>query len=184
MNSFSEYIWVYETVGNLSPTPLSRSNAGAGRSGVVAPGFPFGHAAAVLLFLALDTASVLAKGTGPAWFDLAGSGILVISVLFGGRIIAQTARRRTGGLAARRSFHPATWEKKARRQRDRTPLVSTHWLSFPLLLRSGLFPELGNLLETISAKPAGVGAASQRFILTGERSRRSLLCRIQNYLMV
>jgi hypothetical protein len=55
----------------------------------------FGHAAAVLLFLAVDTASVLAKGTGPAWFDLAGSGILAISVLFGGWIIAETARRRT-----------------------------------------------------------------------------------------
>jgi len=60
-----------------------------------------------VLFLALDTASVRAKGTGPAWFDLAGSGILVISVLFGGWIVAETARRRTGGLAARRPFHPA-----------------------------------------------------------------------------
>jgi hypothetical protein len=71
--------------------------------GVVAPRFPFGHAAAVLLFLAVDTASVLAKGTGPAWFDLAGSGILAISVLFGGWIIAETARRRTGRLAAART---------------------------------------------------------------------------------
>jgi hypothetical protein len=75
--------------------------AGGVVAGVVAPRFPFGHAAAVLLFLAIDTASVLAKGSGPAWFDLAGSGILVISVLFGGWIIAETARRRTGGLAAR-----------------------------------------------------------------------------------
>jgi len=30
------------------------------------------------------------KGTGLAWFDLDGSGILVISVLFGGWIIAQS----------------------------------------------------------------------------------------------
>jgi hypothetical protein len=44
------------------------------------------------LFLALDTASVLAKRTGPAWFDLAGSGLLAISVLFGGWIIARRAR--------------------------------------------------------------------------------------------
>ena len=66
--------------------------AGGVVAGVVAPRFPFGHAAAVLLFLALDTASVLAKGTGPAWFDLAGSGILAISVLFGGWIIARRAR--------------------------------------------------------------------------------------------
>ena len=77
--------------------------AGGVVAGVVAPRFPFGHAAAVLLFLALDTASLLAKGSGPAWIDLAGSGILVISVLFGGWIIAQTARRRTGGLATRRA---------------------------------------------------------------------------------
>ena len=66
--------------------------AGGVVAGVVAPRFPLGHAAAVLLFLALDTASVLAKGTGPAWFDLAGSGILAISVLFGGWIIARRGR--------------------------------------------------------------------------------------------
>ena len=66
--------------------------AGGVVAGVVAPRFPFGHAAAVLLFLALDTASVLAKGTGPAWFDLVGSGILAISVLFGGWIIARRTR--------------------------------------------------------------------------------------------
>jgi hypothetical protein len=70
--------------------------AGGVAAGIVAPRFPFGHAAAVLLFLALDTASVLAKGTGPAWFDLTGSVILAISVLLGGWIIAETARRRTG----------------------------------------------------------------------------------------
>src|SRR3954467_8899137 len=64
--------------------------AGGVVAGVVAPRFPFGHAAAVLLFLALDTASVLAKGT--AWFDLAGSGILATIVLFGGWIIARRAR--------------------------------------------------------------------------------------------
>jgi hypothetical protein len=66
--------------------------AGGVIAGIVAPRLPLGHAAAVLLFLALDTASVLAKGTGPAWFDLAGSGILAISVLFGGWIIARRAR--------------------------------------------------------------------------------------------
>jgi hypothetical protein len=77
--------------------------AGGVVAGVVAPRFPFGHAAAVLLFLAIDTASVVAKGTGPAWFDLAGSGILVISVLFGGWITAETVRRRTTRLAAGRA---------------------------------------------------------------------------------
>jgi hypothetical protein len=74
--------------------------AGGVAAGIVAPRFPFGHAAAVLLFLALDTASVLAKGTGPAWFDLAGSVILAISVLFGGWIMAETARRRTDGRSS------------------------------------------------------------------------------------
>src|SRR5215212_6429286 len=73
--------------------------AGGVVAGIVAPRFSFGHAAGVLLFLAFDTASVLAKGSGPAWFDLAGSSILAISVLFGGWIIAKTATRRTGGLA-------------------------------------------------------------------------------------
>jgi hypothetical protein len=77
--------------------------AGGVVAGVLAPRSPFGHAAAVLLFLTIDTASVLAKGTGPAWFDLAGSGILAISVLFGGWISAATARRHTGRLAARRA---------------------------------------------------------------------------------
>src|SRR5262249_37640721 len=38
--------------------------AGGVVAGIVAPRFPFGHAAGVLLFLAIDTASVLAKGTG------------------------------------------------------------------------------------------------------------------------
>jgi hypothetical protein len=77
--------------------------AGGVVAGIVAPGFPLGHAAAVLLFLAIDTASVLVKGTGPAWFDLAGSGILAMSVLFGGWIVAKTARRRIAGLAGRRA---------------------------------------------------------------------------------
>jgi len=74
--------------------------AGGVVAGIVAPRFPFGHAAGVLLFLAIDTASVLAKGTGPAWFDLVGSGILAIGVLFGGWIITEKAKRRAGGLAA------------------------------------------------------------------------------------
>ncbi len=75
--------------------------AGGVVAGVVAPRLPFVHAAGVLLLLTIDTASVLAKGTGPAWFDLAGSGILAISVLFGGWIIAKTARRRTSDVATR-----------------------------------------------------------------------------------
>jgi hypothetical protein len=74
--------------------------AGGVVAGVIAPRLPFVHAAGVLLLLAIDTASVLAKGTGPAWFDLAGSGVLAITVLFGGWIIAKTAEQRTGRGAA------------------------------------------------------------------------------------
>jgi hypothetical protein len=62
---------------------------------------PFLHAAAVLLLLAIDTAAVLAKGSGPAWFDLAGSGMLAISVLLGGWVIAMMTRRRASDVAAR-----------------------------------------------------------------------------------
>ena len=80
--------------------------AGGVVAGSVAPRFPFGHAAAVLLFLALDTVSVLAKGTGPAWFDLAGSSILAISVLFGGWIIAKTAQRRASDIGAPAASRP------------------------------------------------------------------------------
>jgi hypothetical protein len=63
--------------------------AGGIMAALVAPRFPLGHAAGVLLFLALDTASVLAKGTGPVWFDLAGSSVLALAVLLGGWIIAR-----------------------------------------------------------------------------------------------
>ena len=80
--------------------------AGGVVAGIIAPRFPFGHAAAVLLFLAFDTASVLAKGTGPAWFDLAGSGILAISVLFGGWIMATTARRRASDIGVPAASRP------------------------------------------------------------------------------
>jgi hypothetical protein len=80
--------------------------AGGVVAGIVAPRFPFGHAAAVLLFLAFDTASVLANGTGPVWFDLAGSGILAISVLFGGWIMARTPRRRASDIGAHAASRP------------------------------------------------------------------------------
>jgi hypothetical protein len=60
--------------------------------------------------------------------------------------------------------------KKGRLERDRTPLVSTLWLSLPLLFVIGSFPGAGKLLGTISEKPVGVGAAFQRLILAGERS--------------
>lgn len=72
-------------------------------AGMVAPRFPFAHAAGVLIFLAFDTASVLAKGTGPAWFDLAGSSVLALAVLLGGWIMAKR-RESEGHVAVRPPF--------------------------------------------------------------------------------
>jgi hypothetical protein len=65
--------------------------AGGMIAGLIAPKFPFMHAAGVLILIAIDTASVLAKAPGPIWFDLAGSTILAISALIGGWIISQRA---------------------------------------------------------------------------------------------
>jgi hypothetical protein len=62
--------------------------AGGMLAGIVAPRLPFLHTAGILILLAIDTASVLAKGPGPVWFDLAGSSILGLAVLAGGWIIA------------------------------------------------------------------------------------------------
>ena len=72
--------------------------AGGLVAGIVAPRFPFAHAAGVLIFLIIDTASVVAKGPGPLWFDLAGSSVLAITVLIGGWIIAS---RRESEMAPR-----------------------------------------------------------------------------------
>jgi hypothetical protein len=82
--------------------------AGGIVAALVAPKLPFAHAAGVLILIAIDTASVLAKGTGPAWFDLAGSSVLAISVLIGGWLIARRVRRVTfvpTGLARPRSSY-------------------------------------------------------------------------------
>ena len=72
-------------------------------AGIIAPRSPMAHAGGVLLLLAIDTASVLSKGTGPAWFDLTGSGVLAITVLLGAWVIAKTAERQTAHVEA----HPA-----------------------------------------------------------------------------
>jgi len=72
--------------------------AGGLIAGIVAPRFPFAHVAGVLIFLIIDTVSVVAKGPGPLWFDLAGSSVLAITVLIGGWIIAS---RRESQMAPR-----------------------------------------------------------------------------------
>ena len=92
-------VLVGQVTVNSSPLQLMLGTTGAVISGLaggmvaamVAPKLPLLHAAGVLILLAIDTASVLAKGAGPVWFDLAGSCILGLAVLAGGWI---TARRR------------------------------------------------------------------------------------------
>jgi hypothetical protein len=72
--------------------------AGGLVAGIVAPRFPFAHAAGVLILLVIDTASVVARGPGPLWFDLAGSSVFAITVLIGGWIVAS---RRGSEMAPR-----------------------------------------------------------------------------------
>jgi hypothetical protein len=51
----------------------------------VAGSHPIRHAAGVLVFLFIDTAIVLSRGsTDPVWFDLSGSAILMLATVSGG----------------------------------------------------------------------------------------------------
>ena len=88
------------TVDSTS-TQLALGTIGAAISGmmggliaaIIAPRFPMMHAAGVLILIALDTASVLAKRSGPAWFDLAGSSVLAITVMLGGWVFVAVGSR-------------------------------------------------------------------------------------------
>ncbi len=62
--------------------------AGGMTAGLIAPRAPVLHAFGVWIILALDTAFVIAKGSGPVWFDLAGSSVLAICAVLGGAFIA------------------------------------------------------------------------------------------------
>jgi hypothetical protein len=62
--------------------------AGGMVAGSVAPRAPVLHALGIWIVLAIDTAAVIAKGSGPVWFDLAGSGILAVTAVIGGALIA------------------------------------------------------------------------------------------------
>jgi hypothetical protein len=78
-----------------SPSQLLAGTVGAVLSGLVggmvaglvAPRAPILHALAIWILLAIDTASVIANGSGPVWFDLAGSGVLAVSAVIGGGLI-------------------------------------------------------------------------------------------------
>ena len=64
----------------------------------VAGRHPVRHAAAVLIFLIIDTAVVLSRGrTDPVWFDLLGSATLMLATVSGGMLYRLTTRRRRLG---------------------------------------------------------------------------------------
>jgi hypothetical protein len=64
----------------------------------VAGRHPVRHAAAVLIFLIIDTAIVLSRSrTDPVWFDLLGSATLMLATVSGGMLFRLvTGRRRLG----------------------------------------------------------------------------------------
>jgi len=106
--------------------------AGGMVAGSVAPRAPVLHALGIWIVLAIDTAAVIAKGSGPVWFDLAGSGILAVTAVIGGALIAwrkapapksQTSvRRRLLGVKAGVSPHASNfWRELPRGGRGGTP---------------------------------------------------------------
>ena len=68
--------------------------AGGIAAGLIAPRAPVLHALALWIPIAIDTTSVVMRGPGPAWFDLAGSSVLALSALAGGALVAFARRRR------------------------------------------------------------------------------------------
>ena len=61
----------------------------------VAGRHPVRHAAGVLVFLLIDTAVVLSRGsTDPVWFDLSGSATLMLATVSGGVLYHLVTRRR------------------------------------------------------------------------------------------
>jgi hypothetical protein len=64
----------------------------------VAGRHPVRHAAAVLIFLIIDTAVVLSRSrTDPVWFDLLGSATLMLATVSGGMLYRLMTRRRRLG---------------------------------------------------------------------------------------
>lgn len=65
---------------------------------VVAGRYPIRHAAGVLVFLFIDTAVVLSRGsTDPVWFDLSGSVTLMLATVSGGVLYHLIIRHRRSG---------------------------------------------------------------------------------------
>jgi len=67
---------------------------GGATAALVAGRHPVRHAAAVLIFLAIDTAVVLSRAdTDPAWFELSGSATLMLATVSGGVLYRLATRR-------------------------------------------------------------------------------------------
>ncbi len=86
-----------------APLPIQAAGAlvaivsgllGGATAALVAGRHPVRHAAAVLIFLAIDTAVVLSRAdTDPAWFELSGSATLMLATVSGG-VLGRLATRR------------------------------------------------------------------------------------------
>jgi hypothetical protein len=64
---------------------------------LVAGRHPVRHAAGVLVFLFIDTAVVLSRGsTDPVWFDISGSATLMLATVSGGVLYHLLTRHRRG----------------------------------------------------------------------------------------
>lgn len=74
--------------------------AGGIVAGLVAPRAPVFHALGIWALIALDTASVIAKSSGPVWFDLAGSSVLAVTAVIGGALVAWWKTRASQSNAA------------------------------------------------------------------------------------
>lgn len=76
--------------------------AGGFVAGRLAARYPFQHAAALVVPIALDTASIVASAgpdSDPLWFDIGGSATLLLGALLGGCLAAV----RAGSLESRSS---------------------------------------------------------------------------------
>lgn len=74
---------------------------------LIAARHPVRHAAAVLIFLAIDTAVVLSRGDAdPAWFELSGSATLMLATVCGGLLYRFATRRRPPGEPLSKSTNP------------------------------------------------------------------------------
>lgn len=97
----------FSTFGNVQhtspPSVMIPGMIGASLSGfigglvaaAIAPHHRFLHAAAVLIFLVIDTTYVILNFPGPAWFDLMGSGALAVTALAGGLLFERLHIRKT-----------------------------------------------------------------------------------------